>query len=470
MLRRKTDHSVIERRRREKINERLIRLQEMVPACREEALDCLDKKPPKAARGAKVDAETKHREIEKCLSETMVLEKLCIISHAVGESSQEHLRCATALADSSYNADYITELRSTVHAYKQMCQCDPPLVPTAPRDPTQHVKFAHELEGPSDSLQRSSTSASSSASPTYPITPPDHEFIGTQLPPSTFASSGPKRKRHWGSNRPIKVDASSTQSKEHGAGAPSQSARKRVRGIGGRPQTALDCQRRASTGTISDGRVAESVDGHDDPEEDGNLEEDNEEYADDSDDQFDGEEGDDDAETHISATLSDEQMIGDDGAASSRQRRASDPQAGVTIPYSALQRFPFLMPRHYQHRHHPMHLGTRATGKAISERFQEDMPNARPTGLASFQTQERGRHLSKISSILSLESGSRDIFMGPIRPAFESSINVDMQPRKASMPAAHHSSSPSPGSPLEDGRLALLAKVSTTRSPHPTIA
>lgn len=84
VLRRKTDHSVIERRRREKINERLIRLQEMVPACREEALELLEKKPPKAARGPKVDVETKQKEILKHMSDSMVLEKLCIISHAVG--------------------------------------------------------------------------------------------------------------------------------------------------------------------------------------------------------------------------------------------------------------------------------------------------------------------------------------------------------------------------------------------------
>lgn len=76
-LRRKTDHSVIERRRREKINERLIRLQETVPACREEAMELLDAKKPKKG-SPPIDKEVK-------LGEEMVLEKLCIISHTVGE-------------------------------------------------------------------------------------------------------------------------------------------------------------------------------------------------------------------------------------------------------------------------------------------------------------------------------------------------------------------------------------------------
>ncbi len=52
MLRRKTDHSVIERRRREKINEKLVALQNLVPACRKECQDLIDRKyaaPPAAS-------------------------------------------------------------------------------------------------------------------------------------------------------------------------------------------------------------------------------------------------------------------------------------------------------------------------------------------------------------------------------------------------------------------------------------
>lgn len=103
VLRRKTDHSVIERRRREKINLRLIELQEMVPACREEALEVLSKKKMSPAtssctssrRGKKTEEEVqkmeeeaakyREQETQRRLKEEMVLEKLCIISHTVGE-------------------------------------------------------------------------------------------------------------------------------------------------------------------------------------------------------------------------------------------------------------------------------------------------------------------------------------------------------------------------------------------------
>lgn len=89
MLRRKTDHSVIERRRREKINLRLIELQSLVPACLEEAVETLERKKPSGSgkgRGKKtMDEEEIKRERERKLKEEMVLEKLCIISHTVGE-------------------------------------------------------------------------------------------------------------------------------------------------------------------------------------------------------------------------------------------------------------------------------------------------------------------------------------------------------------------------------------------------
>lgn len=98
VLRRKTDHSIIERRRREKINEKLVQLQSLVPACKLECQDLFDRrfesvsndssKRPTRGKGAK-NSESK---IEKAKAEmiekirtTMVLEKLCIISHTVGE-------------------------------------------------------------------------------------------------------------------------------------------------------------------------------------------------------------------------------------------------------------------------------------------------------------------------------------------------------------------------------------------------
>ena len=67
---RKTDHSVIERRRREKINNRLLHLQYMVPACRDQAREHFRRKM--------------QDDSDQNIQETLALEKLCIISHTVG--------------------------------------------------------------------------------------------------------------------------------------------------------------------------------------------------------------------------------------------------------------------------------------------------------------------------------------------------------------------------------------------------
>lgn len=74
---RKTDHSVIERRRREKINDRLLRLQSVVPACRTQARELFERKGQDAS-DTRIDSE-------------LVLEKLCIISHTVGTSQHSAL-------------------------------------------------------------------------------------------------------------------------------------------------------------------------------------------------------------------------------------------------------------------------------------------------------------------------------------------------------------------------------------------
>ncbi len=107
VLKRKTDHSVIERRRREKINDRLIRLQTLVPACQEEAFEVLGNKPlPKHRRasrsnGMNEQAWSQEEMLVKMQSE-MVLEKLCIISHTYGErycaSSLHYLRRGDEMA------------------------------------------------------------------------------------------------------------------------------------------------------------------------------------------------------------------------------------------------------------------------------------------------------------------------------------------------------------------------------------
>lgn len=103
VLHRKTDHSVIERRRREKINDRLVCLQHTVPACREKAWDVLKRKP---GPGGIAPSD---EQLEKRLHSDMVLEKLCIIAHTV---------------------DYVYELREQLEAYRKMCNCSPPVSPT----------------------------------------------------------------------------------------------------------------------------------------------------------------------------------------------------------------------------------------------------------------------------------------------------------------------------------------------------
>lgn len=85
-LTRRTEHSVIERRRREKINERLVCLQHTVPACRAKALDVVQRRMPEA-----------HDAHERITSE-MVLEKLCIITHTAEYIAELHERLAAAEA------------------------------------------------------------------------------------------------------------------------------------------------------------------------------------------------------------------------------------------------------------------------------------------------------------------------------------------------------------------------------------
>ncbi|KAJ1023481.1 hypothetical protein NDA16_003098 [Ustilago loliicola] len=121
VLRRKTDHSIIERRRREKINEKLVALQNIVPACRKECHDLIERKfvtPLREAEdndtasivASKKTAKRKREEekLEKAKDEmtekiqtSMVLEKLCIISHTLDFllKFQEENRALRALCD-----------------------------------------------------------------------------------------------------------------------------------------------------------------------------------------------------------------------------------------------------------------------------------------------------------------------------------------------------------------------------------
>ncbi|KDN45251.1 hypothetical protein K437DRAFT_294626 [Tilletiaria anomala UBC 951] len=123
VLKRKTDHSLIERRRRDKINERLVRLQNIVPACKAEAEELLRSKPPppavavpvgdagaprprRGSRRAKQSPVWTQEQLDRRIDGDMVLEKLCIISHTY---------------------DYVLELMQQVKAYGALCKCDPPV-------------------------------------------------------------------------------------------------------------------------------------------------------------------------------------------------------------------------------------------------------------------------------------------------------------------------------------------------------
>lgn len=109
---RKTEHSVIERRRREKINERLVRLQTMVPACRAKAREYLERKEATPLADEALDER---------LAQDLWLEKLCVISHTV---------------------DYIEELRIKLDAYAAQCECKPAL-PDMTHDDEAHAQACH---------------------------------------------------------------------------------------------------------------------------------------------------------------------------------------------------------------------------------------------------------------------------------------------------------------------------------------
>ena len=92
---RRTEHSVIERRRREKINDQLICLQCIVPACREQAFACVQKRAKSTTSPLFVGDDDN---VDRYISTHVVLEKLCIISHAL---------------------DYVMELRAKLQVYER---------------------------------------------------------------------------------------------------------------------------------------------------------------------------------------------------------------------------------------------------------------------------------------------------------------------------------------------------------------
>ncbi|KAF6767594.1 Myc-type, basic helix-loop-helix (bHLH) domain protein [Kalmanozyma brasiliensis GHG001] len=196
VLRRKTDHSIIERRRREKINEKLVALQNLVPACRKECQDLIERKFTTPARandaGDTVSAPRQNakrkREEEKVdkakkdmsdkISTSMVLEKLCIISHTL---------------------DFVVKLQEENKALRALCDCraEQELPVDVESGLAEHYRNAHRHES-SDSplpgsneargkMHRLSVSTVSSSS--------DHDALA-----GDDADRPAKRRLHWGSD------------------------------------------------------------------------------------------------------------------------------------------------------------------------------------------------------------------------------------------------------------------------------
>lgn len=169
-LHRKTDHSVIERRRREKINDRLICLQSTVPACREKARECIEKKSPSGTCGTD--------DIDARIGSDIVLEKLCIISHTV---------------------DYVMELRAKLKAYETQCHCDPKLPIMAERDDGAHCLTTHPEKM---QCERSSEASSESPDPKCATPVPDEKHAlpdlseRTELPDDDVVPAAPPHYQH----------------------------------------------------------------------------------------------------------------------------------------------------------------------------------------------------------------------------------------------------------------------------------
>ncbi|EPQ32419.1 uncharacterized protein PFL1_00615 [Pseudozyma flocculosa PF-1] len=180
VLRRKTDHSVIERRRREKINEKLVQLQSVVPACRRECQDLFERRfdgatataAESSKRQTSTDKLAKAKEdMQHKIRTSMVLEKLCIISHTV---------------------DYVLELRAELEQLKGRCRSEHGATSpgTSPADTERllgksmadHYQEAHppsqtqacvgEAEVSKRRVARGRSASTSTASSSTPTTPP----------------------------------------------------------------------------------------------------------------------------------------------------------------------------------------------------------------------------------------------------------------------------------------------------------
>lgn len=193
VLRRKTDHSIIERRRREKINEKLVALQNLVPACRKECQDLIERKvtPPSRIEAGENTITSKRnvkrkREAEKLekakaemndkIRSSMVLEKLCIISHTL---------------------DFVMRLQEENKALRALCDCSSERRPSINSDVelADHYQRVHSYGIDStDSLSQDEAGSRNGVDrPSISSEPGTDPEAEQEAPPA-------KRRLHWGSD------------------------------------------------------------------------------------------------------------------------------------------------------------------------------------------------------------------------------------------------------------------------------
>ncbi|SPO27133.1 uncharacterized protein UTRI_10594_B [Ustilago trichophora] len=203
VLRRKTDHSIIERRRREKINEKLVALQNIVPACRKECQDLIERKfitplkesednndatsNPAAKRNAKRKREEDkldkaRNEMSEKIRTSMVLEKLCIISHTL---------------------DFVVKLQEENKALRALCDCQAERRASISSDVEldDHYRSAHSYENSQESRsQEHSDTTHSSAAIHRPSLSPSSSSAQESLAQDEQQQRPAKRRLHWGSD------------------------------------------------------------------------------------------------------------------------------------------------------------------------------------------------------------------------------------------------------------------------------
>lgn len=210
-LQRKTSHSLIERRRREKINEGLVSLQQLVPACREELRENLLTKAQTNKKNARKSSEEIEAIVEEDMAEKvgtcMVLEKL--VSTQAKCVPVNVLICRQCII--SHTVDYVRELQETVASYRQMYGSSPPLPGISGSRNVTHshaheedVKFEGEEDGEVTAFSDLSEERSSK----------EYDDQET-LPRTNWTRCHAKCQRHWGSNNPIKLNSHWAKNNRH---------------------------------------------------------------------------------------------------------------------------------------------------------------------------------------------------------------------------------------------------------------